>query len=128
MIAQTVTVTANSAAANGAADRLQVHDRPCDRRPRRLRHGIGNEGLDLTVTRSSSGGTEQWRQQWRQRQQCDGGGGGSGDFDIGVATFVVANGWSAADVGVASVLAARTSGAVVVYTAGEALSDKRLRC
>ena len=51
-----------------------------------------------------------------------GGGGGGGDLDVGVATFVVANGWSAADVGVASVLAARTDGAVVVYTAGHALS------
>ncbi len=51
-----------------------------------------------------------------------GGGGGGGDLDIGVATLVVANGWSAADVGVASVLAARSEGAVVVYTVGEALS------
>ena len=51
-----------------------------------------------------------------------GGGGGGGDFDVGVATFVVANGWSAADVGVAAVLAARTDGAVVVYTAGDELS------
>ncbi len=51
-----------------------------------------------------------------------GGGGGGGDVDVGIATFVVANGWSAADVGVASVLAARTSGAVVVYTAGDMLS------
>ncbi|WP_420443644.1 cadherin domain-containing protein [Candidatus Poriferisodalis sp.] len=53
-----------------------------------------------------------------------GGGGGGGDFDVGVATFVVANGWSAADVGVASVLAARSSGAVVVYTAGDELSEE----
>ncbi len=53
-----------------------------------------------------------------------GGGGGGGDFDVGIATFVVANGWSAADVGVASVLAARTSGAVVVYTAGDELSEE----
>ena len=53
-----------------------------------------------------------------------GGGGGGGDFDVGVASFVVANGWSAADVGVASVLAARTSGAVVVYTAGDELSEE----
>ncbi|WP_420445371.1 Calx-beta domain-containing protein [Candidatus Poriferisodalis sp.] len=52
------------------------------------------------------------------------GGGGGGDFDVGVATFVVANGWSAADVGVASVLAARTDGAVVVYTAGGELSSE----
>ena len=51
------------------------------------------------------------------------GGGGGGDFDVGVATFVVANGWSPADVGVASVLAARTPGAVVVYTAGDELSE-----
>ncbi|WP_419554669.1 Calx-beta domain-containing protein [Candidatus Poriferisodalis sp.] len=53
-----------------------------------------------------------------------GGGGGGGDFDVGVATFVVANGWSAADVGVASVLAARTDGAVVVYTASGELSSE----
>ncbi len=53
-----------------------------------------------------------------------GGGGGGGDLDVGVASFVVANGWSAADVGVASVLAARTSGAVVVYTAGDGLSEE----
>ena len=51
-----------------------------------------------------------------------GGGGGGGDLDVGVATFVVANGWSPADVGVAAVLAARTSDAVVVYTAGDELS------
>jgi putative cell wall-binding protein len=51
-----------------------------------------------------------------------GGGGGGGDLDVGVAVFVVANGWSAADVGVAAVLAARTPGAVVVYTAGDGLS------
>ena len=50
------------------------------------------------------------------------GGGGDDDFDVGVATFVVANGWSPADVGVASVLAARTDGAAVVYTAGDELS------
>ena len=53
-----------------------------------------------------------------------GGGGGSADFDVGVATFVVANGWSAPDVGVASVLAARISDAVVVYTAGGVLSEE----
>ncbi|WP_420626091.1 fibronectin type III domain-containing protein [Candidatus Poriferisodalis sp.] len=52
------------------------------------------------------------------------GGGGGGDFDVGVATFVVANGWSPADVGAASVLAARTSGAIVVYTAGDELSEQ----
>ena len=52
------------------------------------------------------------------------GGGGGGDFDVGVATFVVANGWSPADVGAASVLAARTSGAVVLYTAGDELSEQ----
>ena len=51
-----------------------------------------------------------------------GGGGGGGDFDVGVAVFVVANGWSPADVGVASVLAARTDGGVVTYTAGDVLS------
>ncbi|WP_419553138.1 cell wall-binding repeat-containing protein [Candidatus Poriferisodalis sp.] len=53
-----------------------------------------------------------------------GGGGGGGDFDVGVATFVVANGWSPADVGVASVLAARSDSAVVVYTAGDGLSEE----
>ncbi|WP_423918595.1 cadherin-like beta sandwich domain-containing protein [Candidatus Poriferisodalis sp.] len=51
-----------------------------------------------------------------------GGGGGGGDLDVGVAVFMVANGWSPPDVGVASVLAARTDGAVVVYTAGDELS------
>ncbi len=51
-----------------------------------------------------------------------GGSGGGSDFDVGVATFVVANGWSPADVGVASVLAARTDGAVVLYTAADELS------
>ena len=50
------------------------------------------------------------------------GSGGGGDFDVGVAVFVVANGWSPADVGVASVLAARTDGGVVTYTAGDVLS------
>ena len=53
-----------------------------------------------------------------------GSGGGGGDLDIGVATFVVANGWSPADVGTASVLAARTLGAVVLYTAGDDLSPE----
>ena len=52
------------------------------------------------------------------------GGGGGGDFDVGFATFVVANGWSPADVGVASVHAARTDSAVVVYTAGGELSEE----
>lgn len=51
-----------------------------------------------------------------------GGGGGGGDTDVGVATFVVANGWSPPDVGVASVLAARTDSAVVLYTAPDELS------
>ncbi|WP_420444570.1 cadherin domain-containing protein [Candidatus Poriferisodalis sp.] len=53
-----------------------------------------------------------------------GGGSGGGELDVGVATLVVANGWSPADVGVASVLAARTDGAAVVYTAGEELSEE----
>ena len=80
---------------------------------------IANEGLDLTVTprRSSSGSGG-------GSSGGGGGGGGGGDLDVGVATFVVANGWSPSDVGVASVLAARTSGPVVVYTAGDALSEK----
>lgn len=47
--------------------------------------------------------------------------GGGGDFDVGVATFVVANGWSPADAGVASVLAARSDGAVMLYTSPDAL-------
>ena len=51
-------------------------------------------------------------------------GGGGGGLDAGVATFVVANGWSPADVGAAAVLAARTDGAVVVYTAGDELSTE----
>ena len=51
-----------------------------------------------------------------------GGGGGSSDLDVGVATLVIANGWSAPDVGVASVLAARDPDAVVLYTAGGELS------
>ena len=53
-----------------------------------------------------------------------GGGGGGGDVDVGVATFVVANGWSPADVGTASVLAARTDAAVVLYTAADTLSEE----
>ena len=52
-----------------------------------------------------------------------GSGGGGADLDVGVAVLVVANGRSAADVGAASVLAARTAGAVVVYTAGDVLSE-----
>ncbi|WP_419944416.1 cadherin domain-containing protein [Candidatus Poriferisodalis sp.] len=52
-----------------------------------------------------------------------GSGSGGGDLDAGVAVLVAANGRSAADVGVASVLAARTPGAVVVYTGGGALPD-----
>ena len=47
-----------------------------------------------------------------------------GEFDVGVATVVVANGWSPADVGVASVMAARTGSAVVTYTAGDELSPE----
>ncbi|WP_420626093.1 cell wall-binding repeat-containing protein [Candidatus Poriferisodalis sp.] len=80
---------------------------------------VGNEGLDLTVRRSSGGGSPGGS---GSGGGSSGGGGGGGDFDVGVATFVVANGWSAADVGVAAVLAARTSEAVVVYTAGTELS------
>ncbi|WP_419943982.1 cell wall-binding repeat-containing protein [Candidatus Poriferisodalis sp.] len=45
-------------------------------------------------------------------------GGGSG-LDVGVATLVVADGWSPADVGTASVLAAREGGAVVYVAEGE---------
>ena len=59
-----------------------------------------------------------------------GGGGGGGsdvvgfDIDAGVATFVVANGWSPADVGVASVLAASIDNAVVLYTQAGVLSSQ----
>ena len=45
-------------------------------------------------------------------------------MDVGVATIVVANGWSPADVGAASVLAARTNSAVVTYTAGDELPSE----
>ncbi|WP_419944990.1 cadherin domain-containing protein [Candidatus Poriferisodalis sp.] len=51
-----------------------------------------------------------------------GGSGGGGGLDVGVGVFVLANGWSSADVGVASVLAARLDGGVVAYTAGDVLS------
>ena len=46
------------------------------------------------------------------------------DIDAGVATFVVANGWSPADVGVASVLAASIDNAVVLYTQADVLSSQ----
>ncbi|WP_419552385.1 cell wall-binding repeat-containing protein [Candidatus Poriferisodalis sp.] len=52
---------------------------------------------------------------------CLGSGGG---VDVGAATIVVANGWSPADVGAASVLAARTDSAVVTYTAGDELPSE----
>ncbi len=52
---------------------------------------------------------------------CIGSGGG---VDVGAATIVVANGWSPADVGAASVLAARTDSAVVTYTAGDELPSE----
>ena len=52
-----------------------------------------------------------------------GGGGGGGDLDVGTAVVVLANGWSPADVGVASVMAARSESAVVAYTVGDELSD-----
>ena len=52
---------------------------------------------------------------------CLGSGGG---LDVGVATVVVANGWSPSDVGAASVLAARTASAVVTYTEGDELSSE----
>ena len=89
--------------------------------------GVNTSRLAVTVTvtdasevrpQPSSGGG------FSGTSGSSGGGGGGGDFDVGVATFVVANGWSAADVGAASVLAARTSGAVVLYTAGDELSEQ----
>ncbi len=47
---------------------------------------------------------------------------GNGDTgDVGVATIVVANGWSPADVGAASVLAARADRAVVTYASDDEL-------
>ena len=52
-----------------------------------------------------------------------GGGGGGSDVDVGVATFVVANGWSPSDVGVAAVLAARTDNAVTLYTGADVLPE-----
>ena len=52
---------------------------------------------------------------------CIGSGGG---VNVGAATIVVANGWSPADVGAASVLAARTDSAVVTYTAGDELPSE----
>jgi len=52
---------------------------------------------------------------------CLGSGGG---LDVGVATVVVANGWSPSDVGAASVLAARTASAVVTYTEGDELPSE----
>ena len=50
-------------------------------------------------------------------------GAGGDDVEVGAATFVVANGWSAADVGVASLLAGHLPDAVVLYTAGDELSE-----
>ncbi len=109
-VPQQVEVTANGAAADSRFTIVHAIAGPTDYA------NVGNEGLDLTVrppVRSNPGGGG---------SSGGGGGGGGGGLDVGVATFVVANGWSAADVGVAAVLAARTSGAVVVYTAGDVLS------
>ena len=57
------------------------------------------------------------------RPNRGGGGGGGSDVDVGVATFVVANGWSPSDVGVAAVLAARTDNAVTLYTGADVLPE-----
>ncbi|WP_420444420.1 cell wall-binding repeat-containing protein [Candidatus Poriferisodalis sp.] len=118
--ATTVRVTATGAAAAAIPKFTIVHEvtGPDDYAD------IANEGLDLTVTpgRSSSGSGSSGGG-GGGGSSGGGGGGGGGDLDVGVATFVVANGWSPSDVGVASVLAARTTGAVVVYTAGDALSE-----
>ena len=56
-----------------------------------------------------------------------GGGGGSGggggrDDNDSTATVVIANGWSAPDIGVAAVLSARTDNSAVLYTSGDRLS------
>ena len=53
-----------------------------------------------------------------------GGGGGSGgrDDNDSTATVVVANGWSAPDIGVAAALSARTDESAVVYTSSDRLS------
>ena len=59
----------------------------------------------------------------RPNRRSGGGGGGGSDVDVGVATFVVANGWSPSDVGVAAVLAARTDNAVTLYTAADVLPE-----
>lgn len=47
-----------------------------------------------------------------------------GDVDEGTTRFVIANGWSEADVGVASALAAISTDGVVVYTAGDELPEE----
>ncbi|WP_419944816.1 PQQ-dependent sugar dehydrogenase [Candidatus Poriferisodalis sp.] len=52
-----------------------------------------------------------------------GGGSGGGDGDVDRVTLFVANGWSAADIGSAAALAARTQGSALVYTEAEELSD-----
>ena len=121
---QSVTVTASGAEANSRftiVHKIEGTDGYAD---------IANVGLDLNVTspRSSSdpgsNGGGGGGSSGGGGGSSGGGGGGGGGLDVGVATFVVASGWSASDVGVASVLAARTSGAVVVYTASDALSEE----
>ena len=52
-----------------------------------------------------------------------GGAGGGGGFAESTAVLIVANGWSAADVGVAAALSARTPESAVIYTAPERLSS-----
>ena len=51
-----------------------------------------------------------------------GGGGGGRDDNDSMATVVVANGWSAPDIGVAAALSARTEQSAVLYTSGDRLS------
>ncbi|WP_419553813.1 cell wall-binding repeat-containing protein [Candidatus Poriferisodalis sp.] len=117
-VPQKVRVTANGAAAGTRFTIVHAIAGPT------YYADVSNAGLGLTVRRSSGGGSPGGSGSGSRGGSGSGGGGGGGDLDVGVATFVVANGWSAADVGVASVLAARTSEAVVVYTAGNELSEE----
>ncbi|WP_419943983.1 cell wall-binding repeat-containing protein [Candidatus Poriferisodalis sp.] len=52
------------------------------------------------------------------------GGSGSAAFNTGTTTFVVANGWNAADIGIAVVVAARSDDAIVLYTSAETLPEE----
>ncbi|WP_419553867.1 cell wall-binding repeat-containing protein [Candidatus Poriferisodalis sp.] len=129
-VPQQVRVTANGAAADSRFTIVHAIAGPTHYAD------VSNAGLGLIVRRSSGNGSGSGTSGSGTSGSGtsgsgtsgsgggSGGGGGSSDFDVGVATFVVANGWSAADVGVASVLAARTSDAVVLYTAGDELSEE----